>query len=155
MDAMNDMNYRKRGTADYVHSRQKRMLIDIHSPTETTDTSEEPTNARSLCPWTYIYDVNITRYPRKLMKAVCNHNAGDNSCDFSSSRVFDAFPRIMDRLRLDTECEIVYGQIMVVYECCEDGNYSRIDEWVEWPVACACSRKRVRVVQPASRRSDN
>jgi len=137
--------------SDSTVNVRRRRFINFVPPENTTpspSTASRTPQQRSLCSWRTSLDVDVTRYPRNIKKAECNHVSGDNSCNFSFSYVFRQFPGIIERLKLETECEIVYGQIEVIRECCDRGVYSQQTEWTAWPVGCACAEKNIRNVTP-------
>ena len=125
-----------------IQPRFKRQFM-LPMPVQHTTPDPESVQRLSLCPWDDVLDVNMTRIPNILPMAVCHHDNGNNQCDFSFSRLMSD-PSLLQLLSLETECALVYSQIFVKYECCEAGRYSIRDEWVDWPVACACARKRIR-----------
>lgn len=134
-------------------SRRKRFMAMVPQQSESTTTVPELVRDRSTCPWTMVQDFNETRFPRRMERAVCIHNNGDNRCDISfleADRTNPSVRNVLDLLEIKTECALVYAKINIVLECCDRGNYFRRWETIDWPVACTCARKRIRSVTPAN-----
>lgn len=132
----------------HVRPRFKRQfLMPMPSQNEVPPTDEESDSVRtrSLCPWSWVRDVNATRIPRVMFKAECHHDNGNNMCDFSFSNLMDnnRTRGYLEYLSFETECALVYHRIRVRFECCEAGVYRVVSEWIDWPTSCACSRKKV------------
>ena len=127
-----------------VRPRFKRQFMAPMPQQRRTSSSPEDVQNRSLCPWDDVLDVDITRIPNNMYKAVCHDDNENNRCDFSFSRLMRDNHLLLGFLSLETECAVVYSQINVQFECCEEGRYSIREEWIDWPVACTCARKRVR-----------
>ena len=139
-----------------IRPRFKRQFMAPMPRQRQSESSEDPESIenRSMCPWRRVLDVNMTRIPHNMYKAECIHDAGNNMCDFSFPRLMDTmdeerargYRAFLDYLSLETECAVVYDRKNVQVECCEDGIYRRESVWIDWPVACACARKKRRVI---------
>lgn len=132
--------------------RKKRFMAMVPQNIETTTTVSDLVRDRSTCPWVMVQDYNNTRFPRVMEKAVCLHNNGDNRCDTSfleADRTNINVRNILALLEIKTECALVYAKMTVRLECCENGNYSTRTEFIDWPVACTCARKRIVSVTPS------
>lgn len=133
--------------------RRRRFASMVPKPRTEETRSPELVQDRSTCPWTLVLDYNRTRIPRSMYRAVCLHNQGDNSCDdsfISLNRSNPIVRNVLDLAHVETECALAYHKLWVIAECCENGNYERRWESVEWPVACTCARKRIVTVTPAN-----
>lgn len=141
--------------------RTKRFINDVpsyafdsthttHSPTTTARWNEAPGNIftnpeaeseqrRSLCPWDYVEDRNDTRIPQRIYRARCH----SQDCDYSFMNFGQSCAA---RLGVETECAVVITNIEVGCEYCVNGTYFIRTEWIDWPVACTCSRKKIRTV---------
>lgn len=137
-----------------LFSRHRRFFPQIAPQREDPTPESDHVQDRSTCPWVLVQDYNFTRIPRIMQRAVCSHNNGDNSCDASFLDVDRSHPyvrHVLDMMNVETECALVYSKMLVIVECCEQGNYVRKQEMIDWPVACTCARKRIVTVTPASR----
>ena len=101
-------------------------------------------NTRSLCSWNWVKDIETSRIPSIMFKAVCDLNNGGNQCNFAETLQPISCQTCQNWLIFNTECATVHTRVEVLREYCEDGNYKTKSEWIEWPVACTCARKRIR-----------
>lgn len=131
-----------------VRPRFKRQFLMPMPRPRQTGTSDDPDSIenRSLCPWYRVLDSNSTRIPRNMYKAECVHDNGNNECNFSFSRLMgdDQARKYMEYFSIETECAVVYDKKTYEIECCDNGIYRTEKIWADWPVACACARKKVR-----------
>lgn len=137
----------------FVHSRKKRFMAMVPQQRDPPTSEPELVMERSTCPWIMVQDYNDTRFPRRMDRAVCSHNNGENSCDTSFldvNRTNMHVRNVLGLLQIHTECALVYAKVNIVVECCEWGIYVRRMEPIDWPVACTCSRKRIRSVTPSN-----
>jgi hypothetical protein len=124
--------------------RKKRFMPMVPQYTGSTTPAPDLVRNRSTCPWVMVMDYNPTRFPRRMERAVCQHNNGDNRCDISFlNGNMNGMSLLVRLLELETECALVYTKMNFLRECCENGNYTTRLEVVDWPVACTCSRKRM------------
>ena len=114
--------------------------IPTRAPAPPTSSDERE---RSLCSWDWVLDINSTRWPRNMYKAVCAYNSGHNQCNFNFSNVNNFDTSALDHLRLETECALVKAPVRIQNECCINGEPVTRTAWIDWPVACVCARKRI------------
>ncbi|XP_033639154.1 uncharacterized protein LOC117299708 [Asterias rubens] len=112
----------------------QRDYVNMTCPTELLHVSNhDDVSMRSLCPWTYVADVDPNRYPSRIMFAVCRcpecirTGSGENG-EFS----------------VDNTCRPVYFRMKVLMKGnCVNGLYVYNTEYQRIPVACACVRPKI------------
>ena len=106
----------------YQITRNDYMADSLSSPTDDTMchlplTQYMPFNLRSICPWTYVPDINENRIPARLNVAKCRCPA----CTDNYS------------------CKPVYYTIPVLMKDCQNGEFRWVQKMQLVSVSCYCA----------------
>ncbi|XP_038053029.1 probable GPI-anchored adhesin-like protein PGA55 [Patiria miniata] len=108
--------------------------VNLTCPTELLHVSGiDDVNKRSLCPWTYVADVDPDRYPSTIQIAKCRCPR----CIDTSLAQEGAFSN-------ENDCHQVLFRMKVLRRGpCVNGMYMYHNVYQDIPVACACLRPKV------------